>query len=475
MPTPPPTDFNASNHAQFVRVQSYAKALEGFLGETLFDLRMDAMAYSPDGRYVAIAGCTGNWSGSCISDVLGYSESFIVIQDAKTAEVVARLPEKQADISGLAFTANGEKLVYSINPVRIVVWDIESGQIEHVLFQDNNTYSDPKIAVSPDDTMIAAVFASQLLVWNTVSGEQIADLPAYRYLSDFPQFSADSSRLAVFNANYGAQIIIYDTSTWEQISSIRSSSEEGVRAAFSPDGGVIAIYERFRENPEITLWDADTGAQIGVLQDVFNFISGIAFSVDGKLLLISGTPSSDQLFYRITVWDVERQQPIGNLNSEIYPTKILFSADGSSFLTDDSFYPNLFLWSLPDAAMVSVVQAAEAFFEAFSQGDFKTAALYYQPTSDDVAYFESFGMDTSDLPEFLKGLCANSATGCLPVADIVSSAKEYQGDYSLMMHFALPDGSLYTDPDGFSEVDIYAAIEADGTAKVNLLPYFLYP
>lgn len=474
-PTLPPTDFNVENFSQFAQIQSYAKPLEQLLGKTIFSMYMSALAYSPDGRYIAIGGCTTQWTGRCTSERGDDSESFIVVQDARTAEVVARLPENQADISSLAFTSDGEKLVYTTYPAQVVVWNLVSGQIERVLLQTKDVYSYPQVALSPDDSIIAAVVASQLLVWDAATGKQIADLPAFRYLTDFPQFSADGSRLAVFSADKGAQITIYDTSTWEPISVFQPSQNQEVSAIFSPDGMRMATYELYGQGENITLWDVDTGLPMGIFEGSFTHIDTMVFSLDSKMLLVSGSSQLGGLFENISIWNIKDQQLIGFMKSEISPTKILFSSDGSSFLVNDYHFPNSFLWSLPDPSAIAVRQAAEDFFEALSQGDYEAAASVYQPTPEDQSYFESIGLNPDDLPGLLEDLCSRSATGCLQPAEIVFVAKEYLGDYGVLVHFSKPDGSLSTDQDGYSEEFVYAEIDAEGSVKLSLLPQFLYP
>lgn len=474
-PAPPAKDFNAENFNQFAQIQSYAKPLETLLGKSIFSMYISALAYSPDGRYLAIGGCTGQWSGRCVGEMKGDSEVFIVVQDAQTAEVVARLPEKKADISSLAFTSDGEKLVYTTYPAQVVVWNLVSGQMEHVLLQTKDVYSYPQVAISPDDSIIAAVVASQLLVWDAVTGEQIADRPAFRYLTDLPQFSADGSRLAVFSADQGAQITVYETSAWEPVSVFQPSRTEEVGAIFSPDGMQMATYERNGEDQNITLWDVDTGLPIGVFAGSFTALNTMAFSADSKLLVVSGSSQLGGLFESISIWNIKDQQLIGFIPLEISPTKIIFSADGSSFLVNDYQFPNAYLWSLPDPTAIAIRQAAEDFLAALAQGDFETAAALYLPTPEDQSYFESIGLNLADLPGLLEELCTQSATGCLQPAEIIFVAKEYLGDYGLLVRFSNPDGSLSSNQDGYNEEFIYAGLDEDGSAKLNLLPQFLYP
>ena len=70
-PTAIPTDFRSDNFNQFVQIQTYRASIEKAVGEDITAMRLDAIAYSLDGRYVAVGGCTGIWEGNCISDVYG--------------------------------------------------------------------------------------------------------------------------------------------------------------------------------------------------------------------------------------------------------------------------------------------------------------------------------------------------------------------------------------------------------------------
>src|SRR5512140_258645 len=47
------------NFDQFVQIQTYGQTLEKAVGVSLSEIRVDALAYSPDGRYLAVGGCNG--------------------------------------------------------------------------------------------------------------------------------------------------------------------------------------------------------------------------------------------------------------------------------------------------------------------------------------------------------------------------------------------------------------------------------
>lgn len=53
-----PTTFGLDNFNQFVQVQMYRLSIETVLGRSIFDMPLDAVAYSPDGCYLTVGGCT---------------------------------------------------------------------------------------------------------------------------------------------------------------------------------------------------------------------------------------------------------------------------------------------------------------------------------------------------------------------------------------------------------------------------------
>jgi WD40 repeat protein len=104
----------------------------------------------------------------------------------------------------------------------------------------------------------------------------IADIPAYSR----PQFSADSGRILVYGDN---EFIIYETSTWTEL--VRFGSPCDCIYAFSPDLSLLATSERMPiENAPVLVWDTSTGEQIQSLAVNRGFTSFLSFTPDGQML-----------------------------------------------------------------------------------------------------------------------------------------------------------------------------------------------
>jgi WD40 repeat protein len=470
--TKTPANLGPENFSQFVQIQAYSSAVGATLGGDIFDMRLNAVAYSPDGRYVALGGCTENWSGNCQSDA-GLSDSFLFILDAQTAKIVTTLPETDTMITSLAFSSNSEKLIYATNPVRIVLWDILSRQIERVLWQDEDAPSYPKLAISPNDSLIVAVYLDKLMVWDAISGDLLTQKPAFRYGSLLPEFSPDGSRLAVFTQDYGKEITIYDTATWEVVSTIQPPGSQTNIVAFSPDSTLFLTVPN-TDNVDILFWDIESGAEAGSLGVTFDFVYALAFSPDGGLLLVSSLPPEGSLYEGISVWDFSTRHQLGSLFSLTIPGRIIFSNSGSSFLMVDETFPLPYLWSLPDTNALIVRQATVDFIDTLHNGDYETAASLYQPSGEDITYFNSLDLDTSDLSALLGSLCAQPVQPCMPLKDILYEGKDDTGRYVLLLTFTAPDGSAFADGYGESEFWAYINLDENRRVKVNTLPSFFY-
>ena len=465
-PTAIPSNFGPDNFNQFVQVQTYRASIEKAVGMDITDMRLDAIAYSLDGRYVAVGGCTGNWEGNCISDVYG-GNSFLYILDARTARIITTLPETKVTVTGMAFSSDGEKLVYATNPDRIIVWGVAAGKIEKVLWQHSGD-GYRRIAISPDGSQIADVDSNNLRVWDAASGKVLAQKPASNFGNKLPRFSADGSRLAVISNETGLEITIYDTATWEKAVVISLPGQHSGALAFSPDFKLLATAQGAGYS-DVLLWDVGTGTQVGALKDpLWTEIDGLGFTPDGSLLLVSGTPTETAPYNQpFRVWDVStRQELSGMTGPDNAFGKILFSSDGTAFMTGGT------LWSLPDEKVLAVRQAFTDFANALNKGDYATAAGYYQPYVDDASYIKSQGVDPTDIPALLKFVCTQATRPCMPVREILYAGKDDVFDYGLLVRFSAPDGSVYKDADGYDTFWFYTDVNANGKIIFNTLPPF---
>ena len=464
-PEIPVKEFNLrDNFTDLAAVNEYRHEIGALAGKPFAELAIDIVAYSPDGRYVAYGGCTGNWTGHCQNDVFGPSDSFIYILDARTSEVVASLPENKTSISGLSFSSDGNKLAYATSPAKVAVWDIPSGSVDIVFWQKDDGSSYGKVAFSPNMDSVAFVFDEYLYVWAYPGGELLTQSPAFWYAVDFPQFSADGKRLAVFTQNYGKALAVYDTDTWQVISRVTTPGDGARRVAFSKDGRLLATTEG--EEVPISIYGMRIPVeQLAILEEPLGSITAMSFTPDEELLFVSGYSITDGFEDTFSVWDMANNQYLGGMIFENDASRIYFSADGLTFFDGTN------LWAPADESILAARQVLEDYNAALVRGDYDAAAALFLDADYVLAWYEEAGYDTSNIPDMLAALCASSTEMCLPFKAIRNGGLNRWGEYEFFVQRANPDGSIYVDPDGYVHIWLNVVKDADGDLKVIGYPF----
>ncbi|MFT3891624.1 MAG: hypothetical protein QM730_08335 [Anaerolineales bacterium] len=288
--TPLPSDgINVENLADVKLLHQYWLVVANAAGVDPYEMDISAVAASPDGSLIAVGGCSHQLksdlrSGSVSCDS-GDNQTeagipFLIVVDADSEEVISIVPENEPDttVATLAFTRDGKKVIYGVQPGKFAVWDIASNQIESVLWEGEMTM--PRIAVSPDSKWIALKTTDKTQIWSTETNEFVAELPAFYR----PVFSADSARIVVYNDD---EFVVYETGTWAEL--FRFANPCDCVYAFSPDLSLFAASERApSEKAPVVIWDTATGEQLQSLEAGRGFTSALAFTPDGKMLWRAG-------------------------------------------------------------------------------------------------------------------------------------------------------------------------------------------
>ena len=193
------------------------------------------------------------------------------------------------------------------------------------------------VAFAPDGSLVAAGSDDGgIRVWSVATGEPVATLRSttaairsiafgnrrHRELTADPE-AEGSWWLAAGDA--GGTVTLWDASAQIPLTYCRGSRWDIFAVAFAPDDTILASSGRERAR----LWDSGTGAMLLEIAPHADFMAGLAFSPDGRRLVIGGMPPAGPEQVNVSVWGLEDGRGIRTYRGLSGQVSIaIFSPDG---------------------------------------------------------------------------------------------------------------------------------------------------
>lgn len=265
---------------------------------------LQAAAFSPDGRFVAMA----------------RKDHEVLVSRIDSGGPIQRLNITEPP-DYLLLTSDGKKLITQNNELGILrVWDTSSGRS---LWKSVQAARDRpwarRPAMSPDGRYLT-ISHNQAQVLDIVSvdtGRIVAFVTHDESILD-SGFSPDG-RFLVTTGAAGAWV-------WESAGGkLRyhlAMDDNAIGAGFSPDGKLLATTS---ENGLTRLWDMASGKELRRFEDNEPVIT-VTFSPDGKMLATSSITA-------VRLWQVDTGKEIGRLHHDGATEFIAFSPDGRYLAT----------------------------------------------------------------------------------------------------------------------------------------------
>jgi WD40 repeat protein len=339
-----------------------------------FGMSVTALDLSPDGRYIAVAGCdaeageggptspTPPLPTRCETTLLGpEAHAYLYILDAQTEKIVATLPPtgQVVTVVSVEFSHHSDKLIYYADLLtddmtsvsgKLAIWDVASGEIQAEFAGESSQYSvvlggplshDDKwmIMSSPVDD-----YNFRTRIWDMQENQFVGDVQ----LSEPPGYlSADDQKLLTMGNPLFA---VYDTHSWQKLSEVPLLPDDSHRAYdLSPDLSLMAVCDNRLDNRPIRIWDVATAALLQTLTGEWGKCGQVRFSPDGRWLLMFERHGAGPLVWHVGgSWDVVNDTFYKTnfvKDDDLFVDRIDFSQDGRTLLV--STFMRLTLYHLP--------------------------------------------------------------------------------------------------------------------------------
>jgi WD40 repeat protein/serine/threonine protein kinase len=304
------------------------------------------VTFSPDGRRLISAGrdrVVNVWN----------------LGDAERGELSPRftLPDFSTSPWCIALSPDGSRLAVGGPRAdgNVRVYDMTTGKLLHKLMGDFRIIC---VAFSPDGRRLASAGGDRIVrLWDTTTGQEVLSLRDHDGAIGRVLFSPDGQRLA--SASEDGWVRVWDASPFDENADPRvrtlGGREDGEfnGVAFDPKGRWLASAS---SDKSVKLWDVQTGREVHAFHGHNEAALCVAFSPDGRHLL------SGSMDRTVKLWDtrtgVELPLP-GCDRFKLMVHSVAFSPDGRAFAT--GAHQEVRLWDLTGQSLLPPLQADPEF------------------------------------------------------------------------------------------------------------------
>lgn len=347
-PTEPPThvaqrtDPPKAEEKSAQRVDRYGDLLPpgaiARLGTLRFrvDAWIEALAFAPDGKAIAVQGDTGIW-----------------LLDMASGKQIRRVDHAGVLSPGIAFSPDGKQLIAACqfgekDPVQPVihirravrVWETASGRklMESAL-------ADARwVGFSDDGQPLAAYVAKgEMRLRNVATGRE-RRFPA-KDLPDPVQAVICSCTVAeniLAASDQNLRIHVWDLTNGKELYLLKTTGQYVRSLALSPNGRWLASHTQDASGAyTVRVWDTATGEAVNRIPTDQKHIQRVFFSPDGKALATVGW---DEVHF----WDVATGRKRGRIRGGggYYGGACLSSPDGKTLATTEAYSGVIHLWDV---------------------------------------------------------------------------------------------------------------------------------
>jgi len=316
---------------------------------------ISGIAWSPDGKQIAIAASSGIY----LIDTTTYVENHF----------------SGGASNDIAYSPNGTMLA-SAEGNTVKIYDLASRKVLHTLKGHSEMVD--CVAFSPVENILASGSGDKTIkLWDIASGEELSTQPGGGTFVYDVAFSPNEKILASTAYEHG--ITLWDVTAGAELHPI--SGYSAIRMAFSPVGGILAT----ADFGAIKVWEIFRSQELYTLEGNTDFVGGIAFSPDGKILA-SGSDTT------IKLWNVASGAELPTLiGHEEQVVSLAFSPDGKRLASESG--KTIKIWDIASGQVLHTLTGKNAASGGEGLGDLEgyndyVTSVAFSPHGDILATSE---------------------------------------------------------------------------------------
>jgi WD40 repeat protein len=271
----------------------------------------------------------------------GSSDQTVKFWDVLTGQETSTVATKIKEVQALAFSRDGHWLAAENSINTVTLWDATTGREVRALSSNKPlgvlgsswVYS---IAFSPDGRWLASGLDDKTIrLWDVETGRPVRDLAAARRSVIYIAFSPDGRWLA--SGGDDKTIKIWEVATGKEIQTLRGHKKNIYAVVFSSNGRYLASASA---DKSVKLWDVTTGREIHTLTGHGSDVTSIAFSPDSRWL------ASGSWDKTVKIWDVQTGREVRTLEGNTHHIYTVAFDSRGRWLASGSEDGTIKLWRL---------------------------------------------------------------------------------------------------------------------------------